>query len=222
MFSSITSNDDLMDSTKEVRQIQGPLTSNQQIKVGNDFLQNKQLIERNNKMSRTYEELLDERAIHIDLNKKYPDRFMFNERGGYKNGYCRTALTGIYNPTALAKLFFSDKNMANLDAQIRYTVYLMSRKQYKLGPQRKVELAIIMRSIYLNYAPNWNFNLAWQVNQLNKIVIQEVAPELLEKATQHLKYLEDVNESHRVLLPLPTNANNKGLKTLYVGNVIGM
>lgn len=193
------------------------------IKSGGDaFLDDKKILERNAKMTRTYEELLDERAIHIDLNKKYPDQFVFKENeGAYNNGYCRTALTGIYDPTPLARMFFSDKNIASLDAQIRYTVYLMSHKQYKLGPQRKVELVTVMRSVYLNYAPNWNFNLPWQVNQMNKIVIQETAPEILEKATQHLKYLEDINESHRVLLPLPINANNKGLRTLYVGNVIG-
>lgn len=210
--------------TDSKRQVQEMGVNASKIKSMDDpSLIEREILERNAKMTRTYEELLDERAIHIDLNKKYPDTFSFSERdGAYKNAYCRSSLTGIYNPTPLARLFFSDKNMANLDAQIRYTVYLMSHKQYKLGPQRKVELAIVMRSVYLNYAPNWNFNLAWQVNQMNKIVIQEVAPEILEKATQHLKYLEDVNESHRVLLPLPVNSNNKGLKTLYVGNVIGM
>ena len=172
--------------------------------------------------STTFEELLDDRSIYIDPFRVYRFRPM-NTNSQRTDQYKDTVLRGIYPKDLLNQLYFSSKNIDNLDAQLRYAVYLMSRKQYVLGPQNKQELVVIMRSVFLRYCQNIpGSNITEQIRRLNNIVVSEAAPDLLSYTTQYLKYLEDANESHKVLIARPVNVNNAGLKLLRTGDVIGV
>ncbi len=171
--------------------------------------------------SQTWEKLIDERGITIDHERVYKYKPMFDENTDGKMDYYNV-LKGIYNETLLSRLFFSHANIKHLDRRLRYTVYLMSKKQYNLSPQNFTELVIIMRSIYLNYSVNLKTHIKNQIERLNNIVIKAVAPDLLARTTQYLKYLEDANEAHKVLLARPLNVSGKGMKVLQTSTAFRM
>ncbi len=180
--------------------------------------------------SQTFEKLLDERAVYIDTNKVYEDKPMYDDGQDGSNGavltsartpFSRTVLRGIYSDNLVNQLFFSDQNIHNLDVRLRYTIWKMSRQEYVLGPQNKTELLILMRAIYLNYAKNLNYSVTDQIRKLNDITISFVAPRLLSRTTQYLKYLEDANESFKVIIAHPVNVSNAGLKVLDMGSALG-
>lgn len=171
--------------------------------------------------SRTYEKLLDDRAQYIDLNKVYKFQPMYAKGNEYNYG---NILRGTHKKNLLNQVFFSKQNMINLDARLRYTVYKMSDGQYSLGPQEMTELLIIMRSIYLTYATNYTPSVDEvrnQVKYLNDIVVSTTAPKLFALTSQHLRYLEDANEAHKIIIARAVNVNNKGTKTLHVDRALG-
>lgn len=170
--------------------------------------------------SQTFEKLIDDRSIHIDYNKVYEYQQMFSNPTDL-NEYKNTLLRGIHEKNLLNQLYFSKKNIDNLEKRLRYTVYLMSSKQYILGPQDKTELVIIMRSVYLNYSNNLDYLITDQIKKLNDIVISKTAPRIFSQTTQYLRYLEDANESHKILIARPVNVTNTGLKFLPMGNALG-
>lgn len=169
----------------------------------------------------SWEYLLDSRAIPINLNKTYKYQPMYENNNDNLN-YRQTVLRGVYDKNQLNQLFFSEENIKNVDKQLRYTVYLMSNKQYKLGPQDLSELVIIMRAVFLTYSKNLSRNITQQIETLNNLVIKNAAPDLLSNTTQYLRYLEDKNESHKILIARPINVSNAGIKLLNTGSAIGV
>lgn len=171
--------------------------------------------------SQTWEKIWNERSMLISGNKTWLEMLPSTNSYATKK-YKDTLINNHVEKNNVNQLFFSTENIQNIDNRLRYTVYIMSNNQYHLGPQNKQELVIIMRAIYVNYSQNVEEHVVEQVENLNKIIISRIAPELYSKATQYLKYLEDANESHKILLARPTNVNNTGLKVLPMGNAIGI
>ncbi len=162
-------------------------------------------------MPRTIEQLYDERTQRIDINAVFAYQKMY---GTEDNLDYTNVLRGIHDDTLLNQLFFGKKNISNLDKMLRHTVYMMSGKQYVLGPQDETELVIIMRSIFLTYGKNLGYGITKQIERLNNIVINKTAPRLYSSTTQYLRYLEDSNESHKIVLARPINVSNKGVRVL--------
>ena len=175
--------------------------------------------------SDAYLKQLDERTIPIDLNRVFPYQPMYDNKITDNTVHYESVLRGIFSESILSRLFFSTENINNVDKQLRYQVYLLSNNQYRLGPQDKAEIVIIMRSVYLNYAQNLSNNdpsiITEQIRRLNNIVIEQTAPRLLSNATQYLYYLRDANEIHKIILPQPLNVSNKGTKLLKVATGLG-
>ena len=176
--------------------------------------------------SDAYLRQLDERTQPIDVNKIYPYHTMNDDEIEPKSSHYESVLRGVFDSSLLSQLFFSFENIENLDKQLRYQVFLLSNQQYRLGPQNKTELVIIMRSIYLNHAQHiaenqGNTNITEQIRRLNNIVIEQTAPRVLSNTTQYIYYLRDANEIHKVVLPLPVNVSNKGTKLLRVATGLG-
>jgi len=174
--------------------------------------------------SRTFAKILDERAVHVDLNKIYKYQSIIedeNQENKLQKSFDNNLLRGLHESNKLTKLFFSKENVEHLDERLRYTVYLLSNKQYVLGPQNKTELLVIMRSIYLAYSNNLDYLITTQIKKLNDIVVSQTAPKLLSFTTQYLRYLEDINESHKILIARPVNTSNAGLKILDSTRALG-
>ena len=169
------------------------------------------------KIGRTYEEVWDQRSIYIDPEKNYEYQKPYDDKKGKDNKVRTAAIRGIHDKTLLNQLYFSTKNIQN---KLRYTVYKMSNGQFTIGDQNEEELAIIMRSIYLQYSKNLPDNITEQIRQLNNIVVDQTAPDLLSNVKQYIKYLEDANEPYK-LMQRPQNVSSAGTRTLEITTALG-
>lgn len=124
------------------------------------------------------------------------------------------------NKNDLSLMFFSEENMKRLQKQIKQEVYTQTKGQYKLEcDQDNSDLFIIMKAIYLSqgkYLPN---NIVRQVKQLNKLVIDEIIPDMITNIKNYYGYIQEINKP-KEMLPLPINVNNAGRRTLPTINTI--
>ena len=171
-------------------------------------------------IGRTYEQLWDSRSINIDNDKTFEYQPAYDPKKGTDNKTRHAAIRGIHERTVLNQLYFSQQNIENIQNKIRYTIFRMSKGQFKIGPQEETKLTIIMRSIYLQYCRNLPENIKEQIQELNEIVVDQIAPDLLSNVKQYLKYLEDKNEPYR-LMQRPQNVSSAGSKTLEMHTALG-
>tara|TARA_B110000037_G_scaffold216793_2_gene276581 strand:+ start:81 stop:602 length:522 start_codon:yes stop_codon:yes gene_type:complete len=147
-----------------------------------------------------------------DANIKNIDGFKKNNDAPTSN--LSENLLGVSTQTTtLSKLFFSPDNIKNLQNQIRYNVYKSSNNKYKIGEQNYEELIVIMRSIYLQYSPNLNYQYKKQIMYLNDNVIKWAVPKIINEIKQYVKYIDDV-QNLPVPIDRPTNMSNTGMKNL--------
>lgn len=172
------------------------------------------------RIGRTYEELWDSRAVRVDNEKTFEYQPAYNPKKGQDNKFRHAAIRGIHDKTLLNQLYFSEKNIKNIQNKLRYTVFKMSNEQFTIAPQNEEELSIIMRSIYLQYCRNLPNNIKEQIGELNNIVVDQLAPDLLSNVKQYIKYLEDSNEPWR-LMTRPQNLSSKGSKVLEIHTALG-
>jgi len=104
--------------------------------------------------------------------------------------------------------FFSDENIDIINKQLILTVYHKSDKLYKINKQPNESLVIVMRYVFLEYAKHLPYKIREQICELNKIVINEILPNVFTNITQKIEYLKVIN-SERKLLDLPKNVNHK-------------
>ena len=69
------------------------------------------------------------RVIRINEASKYEGMPLFYNNKAGKNFKCN-ALQGIQQNSKLSTLFFSNENINNIQELIRYTVWIMSEKNY--------------------------------------------------------------------------------------------
>ena len=172
------------------------------------------------RIGRTYEELWDSRAVRVDVNKTYEYQPAYDTKKGPDNKVRHAAVRGIHEKTVLNQLYFSEANIKNVQNKIRYTIFRMSKGHFKIGDQEEVKLVQIMRSIYLQYSRNLPDKIKEQIQHLNEIVVDQIAPDLLSNVKQYLKYLEDVNEPYRIM-DHPQNVSSAGTKTLEMHTSLG-
>ena len=70
-----------------------------------------------------------------------------------------------------------------------------------------------MRSIYLTYGKNLNFNMKEQVKELNRLVIEWCAERIITNIQQYLDYKTNVS-TLKMPMETPALTSQKGLKTL--------
>lgn len=129
------------------------------------------------------------------------------------NSFQHQALKGIQEETKLSALFFSNVNMKNIQNRIRYEVWLRTNKKHIIAPQNIIELEIIMRGIYLQYALNLNCKYKDQIERLNQLVIDWCVPRVLVEVEQHFAYLDRI-QTLPVPIDLPQNLSSAGTKML--------
>ena len=113
----------------------------------------------------------------------------------------------LYGETLLTSLFFSKKNIDNLQNVIKYLVY--KETSYTIDDQSVNELLIIMRSIFLEYSAHPKLidenmsidekNMLLQkytneVKRLNELVINTVVPKIVSQMLQYVNYLKDASQ----------------------------
>lgn len=122
-------------------------------------------------------------------------------------------LTNDFSETPLSKAFFSKENVERLQILIRHTVWLQSDKKYVIGTQSKLQLEIIMRSIFLQYSKNLSCQLLNQIESLNHRVLQYAVPRIMTAVEQYIIYRKDITTLPSVM-DYPTNQSIAGDKSL--------
>lgn len=129
------------------------------------------------------------------------------------NYSCREVMAGNWYDTALSNAFFSGKNIQILQNGIRAGVYNKSNQQYVVGEQNMDELQIIMRGLFLQYAKNQPNNIAQQIDDLNKIVLDYAINNVWSEAESYMKYKRDASTLVMPLnLPILSYSNDKQLE----------
>ena len=116
-------------------------------------------------------------------------------------------------------MYFSKENIAIIQEGIINSVYNKSNGEYPIGKQSEQELTIVMRSIYLQYSKNLNFNINQQILELNTLVIRWCVDEIMSNIKQYVNYRKNVST-----LPMPLERaqlpSQKGTKTLEIKSFI--
>jgi hypothetical protein len=123
----------------------------------------------------------------------------FSYRTTTADTFATDAMRGNWEVNALSKAFFSKENATAIQNAIRKAVYDRSgSKKYVIDDQSMDELAIIMRTMYLQYAQNLPYDIAGQITELNEKVVNWSAPHILSAVDHYNYYLNDI--SH---MPIP-------------------
>ena len=94
--------------------------------------------------------------------------------------------------TPLNTVFFSQSNVDNLQAQIKAEVLTLSGGEYVIGNQNTDDLHLIMRSYYLQYAPNNPANVANELQELNERVLRFASNRIMVEIVAYKRYRKDI------------------------------
>ena len=132
---------------------------------------------------------------------------MYDKIPAHQCSTFRNPTEGLWNSTSLSDTFFSLENIQILQNGIRAGVYYKSNQQYIIGPQDCDSLKIIMRSVFLQHSANKPTDIATQINELNKIVLNYCIQQVYSEAQGYMKYINDVS-TLAVPIAHPVMANN--------------
>ena len=117
--------------------------------------------------------------------------------------------------TCVSQFFFSKQNIDIIQTGIINSVFNVSEGEFLINKQSEQELKIIMRSIYLQYSKNLDYNIKEQILELNTIVIRWCVDDIVKNIKQYIEYKKSVST-----LPLPMEhavlPSQKGTKTLEI------
>lgn len=117
--------------------------------------------------------------------------------------------------TPLSLQFFSKENINNIQSLIRRVVYHRSNNTHIISNQNEQELLIIMRSMYLQYGKNLDYDIDKQINGLNNITVDWAAINILSNIDQYISYKKTCST-----LPMPLERaqlpSQKGTKILEI------
>jgi len=139
--------------------------------------------------------------------------FSLFQVGEKKQGF-KESLEGIIQSSILSEVFFSRKNINNIQNNIIEKVFKGSNSNYLIDKQSEKELQIIMRSIYLQNALNNDTEIQLQIKNLNNLVYDYCVPNILVNATQYIGYLKDIDTVPKSI-PGPVSDKITGNKKCY-------
>lgn len=130
------------------------------------------------------------------------------------NRFAKEAIQGIILATPLSALFFSKENIDILQDGLRYKVFVLSKeKKLVVSRQSDMELKVVMRGIFLQYALHQPNDLIGQVKVLNGRVLDYAAKNVLSNALQYKMFRHDL-ETLPVPLDRSTSTNKIGTDPL--------
>lgn len=159
--------------------------------------------------------------VFFDIKQSVPQYELYPNSNKPATNYENT-LNYSQEGTPLSQAYFSKDNMEVLQRDIRNAVFalcerdndpiLTAHKPIRIGRQNDMQLQIIMRSIYLQFAKHLEYNIAQQIRELNDLVIREAVPDIITNLKQYLGYSADIQ---RLPMPmdLPQYPSSKGEKT---------
>lgn len=143
-----------------------------------------------------------------------PAKAGFGYRTSVNESASQDLMRGNWMDTTLSKAFFSPENTQILQNAIRKSVYDRSgEKRWVIDEQSADELQIVMRSLYLQYAKNLEYDIPGQIKDLNDLVVEWCAPRILSEIGMYEYYLNDISKLP-VPLPQPMSMSSAGTKSL--------
>jgi len=149
----------------------------------------------------------------INLTENPTPWFQLTTDNQPNKDFTQQALYGIQTSSKLSRVFFSEENVKLLQDMLRYQVYLKTDKKYIVGEQSPIELEIVMRSIYLQFSRNLQYDITKQVKELNNICLQQMVPQIISGIEQYVGYMWQV-EHQPVPIEHPKNMSSQGTKLL--------
>ena len=131
-----------------------------------------------------------------------------NEKNPYQFD---NSLKSIQSDNVLNKTFFSQKNIDMIQNAIINEV--IQKTGYKIGRQSELQLQIIMRSLFLQFARNNPCNIKQQIIELDRKVIDYSVDRIIVEISQYLEYKNTINKLP-VPMSHPQNLSNAGEKSL--------
>lgn len=182
----------------------------------------------NNK--RTILSVQKERSLNFaDIEKlKSPGKYNFTSDDGdnkIAGSNTKYMFRNLYGETPLTFLYFSQKNIQNIQNLIRFIVY--KEVKQNIDEQNVTDLMIIMRSIFLEYSqhpPLIDETMpeerrvallklyTAEVERLNQLVISESIPKILSGLQQYLSYLDDAL-NQPIPIERPQNVSSAGTRS---------
>ena len=145
--------------------------------------------------------------------QKLTQSHLFQENNNTNNEYFKkNAISHSIESNPLSNIFFSQDNIDALQHGIRYLVYKNS--SHIISKQSETELQVIMRSIYLQYSRNLQYDILNQVKQLNQKILDYVIPRIIVEINQYIYYIKDTS-SQPIPLERSQNMSSAGTKFLY-------
>jgi hypothetical protein len=155
-----------------------------------------------------------------------PGKYKFTEDDTrFAGSNTKSLFKNLYGETPLTFLFFSGKNIDNIQNLIRFVVH--KEIGQSIDNQDPTELMIIMRSIFLEYSrhpkliddtmPQEMKNALFsqytsEVDRLNQLVVNETVPRVISGLQQYLDYLRDAS-TQPIPHQLPQSMSSAGTKT---------
>lgn len=121
-------------------------------------------------------------------------------------------ITNKVGSTKLSRTFFSEPNQNRIQQLVMDRISQVSGGQYKISRQSDTQLQVIMRSIYLQFGKNLDYNIEQQVNTLNTYVVNECVRIIVPNIQQYQGYIRDITNPVPNM-PLPQYVGNKGKNT---------
>ncbi len=131
-----------------------------------------------------------------------------------ENSIQKSLMKGLYEPTPIGELFFSQQNINRIQKMIRYEIFVRTNGKYKLEiDQNETDLLVVMRDIFITCGKNMPYKVIHQVKELNHKTIEKIIPDMISMIRQDDEYIKQLDKPIDPI-PLPVCVNSKGRLTL--------
>ena len=121
------------------------------------------------------------------------DKFKMIDRIPITNKTYESQLTGVFEKNTLSNNYFSLNNINIIQDMIRKGVYDKSNGILTIDRQNNDTIVQIMRSYYLQYSKNLDYNIRDQITELNNMVIKYCINYIYHEAISYIKYRHDIS-----------------------------
>jgi hypothetical protein len=175
--------------------------------LNNNLNKNKKLNKKQNDPFCGVNEL--EYPMYQDPSKKYNKKvYQSDAQLGDKGLWCNDETDKI------SRVFFGEENMHRVQKQLRNEVFTRTKGQFTMDvDQDESKLIIVMRAVLEEYGRFLPNQVVRQIKELNKIVINQIAPDMVTEVLQGYGYIKDSNNPIRPI-SRPMNVNRAGRRTL--------
>jgi len=131
-----------------------------------------------------------------------------------ENSIQKSLLKGVYQPTPLGELFFSQENINRIQKMIKYEIFVRTNGKYKLEvEQNESDLLVVMRATYITCGRNMPYQMVRQVKELNHKTVEKIIPDMISMIKQDDAYIQQLDKPIDPI-PLPVCVNSKGRTSL--------